>query len=137
MKKPKIRLRVMIPEKIMEDLMVTKVVAEAPNGFFCLKPNHIDFTSALKPGILYYYTADREYFMAVDTGILVKCGSEVRISVLNAVKGEQLDELERRVRREFMRIEHTEESASRALRKMEIDLLQHFIGLEKDLEARW
>lgn len=137
MSKQKMHLKIMIPEHIMENIHVDKVIAEAPNGFFCLKPRHIDFTSALKPGILYYYEEDREHFMAVDFGILVKCGNDVRVSVLNAMKSEQLDELERRVREEFLRIEQAEQSASSALKNLEIDLIQHFIGLEKDLEANY
>lgn len=126
----------MVPEQIMEDLKVDKIVAEAPNGFFCLKPRHIDFTSALKPGILYYYEGEQEHIMAVNSGILVKCGHEINVSVLNAMKGEELHALEERVHEEFIRVQRSEQSASSALRKMETDLLERFIHLEKNLEGR-
>lgn len=132
----KMHLKIMIPEQIMEDLDVDKIVAEAPNGFFCLKPRHIDFTSALKPGILYYYVDEQEHIMAVNSGILVKCGYEVGVSVLNAMKGEELQSLEQRVHEEFIRVHQAEQSASSVLRKMETDLLERFISLEKDLGGR-
>lgn len=130
-----LHLKVMVPEQIMADLQVDKVIADAFNGFFCLKPRHVDFTSALKPGILYYYKENIEHIMAVDRGIIVKCGREVLVSVLHAIKGDNLDELEQRVREEFSRVEKTEQMANTALRNLEADLIQRFIGLDKDLET--
>lgn len=131
----KISLKIMIPEQIVTEQNVDKIIAEAPNGFFCLKPRHVDFASALKPGILYYYESNEEHIMAVDRGILVKCGSEVLISVLNAIEGESLEELEEDVKEKFTRMEKTEEAASTALRNLEAELIQHFIGMEKNLEG--
>ncbi|SMO63189.1 F0F1 ATP synthase subunit epsilon [Fodinibius sediminis] len=131
------QLKIMVPEHIMEDRPVDKIIAEAPNGFFCLKPRHVDFTSALKPGILYYYRGTREHIIAIDRGILVKCGREVLVSVLNAIKGDNLSALEQQVRQEFQRIAKTEQAASTALRNLEADLIQHFIGLDKELDMNY
>lgn len=139
MSEQQMHLKIMIPEQIMEDMKVVKVIAEAFNGFFCLKPRHIDFTTALKPGILYYYSIEegesREHLMAVNRGILVKCGRDVRVSVLNATKSDNLEKLHHRVHDEFLRIQNTEQSATYALRNLEMDLIQHFIELEKGLEV--
>ena len=44
------RLKVLLPTKVLIDEEVTKVVAEAENGSFCILPRHIDFVSALVPG---------------------------------------------------------------------------------------
>lgn len=134
MNKNYIHLKIMEPEQIIADQQVDKIIAEAPNGFFCLKPRHVDFVSALKPGILYYYQEANEKIMAVNRGILVKCGHEVLVSVLNAIAGHDLDKLQDQVREEFSRIEKTEEEASSTLRNLEAELIQHFIGLEKDFE---
>jgi F-type H+-transporting ATPase subunit epsilon len=142
MSEQQMHLKIMVPEQIMENMKVNKVIAEAINGFFCLKPRHVDFTSALKPGILYYYCEDerengsREHLMAVSRGILVKCGSDVRVSVLNAMKSDNLEELHQRVHDEFLRMQQTEESATYALRNLEMDLIQRFIELEKGLEVK-
>ncbi len=51
------RLRVLLPTEVLLDVEVTKVIAEAENGFFCLLPRHVDFVAALVPGILYYTTS--------------------------------------------------------------------------------
>lgn len=130
-------LKIMVPEQILADRQIDKIIAEAPDGFFCLKPRHIDFTSALRPGILYYYAEEQEHLIAVDEGILVKCGAEVLVSVLKASKGEELSELEDRVRDEFQKIEETEQTASFVLKNLEAELIQHFVGLEKDLESQF
>lgn len=134
MNKNHIHLKIMEPEQIIADEQVDKIIAEAVNGFFCLKPRHVDFASALKPGILYFYQGEKEKIMAVDRGILVKCGSEVLVSVLNAIAGDDLGKLREQVREEFSRIEKTEEEATNALRNLEVELIQHFVGLQKDLE---
>jgi ATP synthase protein I len=75
------RLKVLLPTEVLLNEAVTKVIAEAENGSFCLLPRHIDFVAALVPGLL-SFTIDEghEEFLAIDEGILVKCGAEVLVS---------------------------------------------------------
>ena len=90
------RLKVLLPSEILVDQEVAKVIAEGQNGEFCLLPRHVDFLSALVPGIFLYATPDgREQFLAVDEGILVKCGLEVLVSTRNAVSGAELQVITR------------------------------------------
>lgn len=130
----KIHLKVMVPETIVVDATVNKVVAEALNGFFCLKPRHVDFTAALRPGILYYYTNEGENVIAVDEGTLVKCGEEVLVSVINAIEGTDLERLEKEVREKFYLKQEAEQKVQNALKSLEADLIRHFIDLEKSSE---
>jgi len=48
-------LKIMLPAEIFLSEEVTKVVAEAENGFFCLLPQHVDFTAALVPGVFFLH----------------------------------------------------------------------------------
>ncbi len=81
------KLKILIPTIVLVDREVTKVIAEAENGNFCLLPHHIDFVAALVPGILSFTTeGGEEIFVAVDEGILVKCNQEVLVSARNAIK---------------------------------------------------
>jgi F-type H+-transporting ATPase subunit epsilon len=50
------QLKILIPTKILVDCQVTKVIAEAENGHFCLLPHHVDFVAALVPGITFFYS---------------------------------------------------------------------------------
>lgn len=54
------QLKVLLPTEIFLHEPVRKVVAEAPNGSFCLLPAHIDFVTALVPGLLSYETEEEE-----------------------------------------------------------------------------
>ena len=83
-------LKVLTPVETVCDEEVRSVVAEGKDGSFCLKPRHVDFVSALVPGLLSFLHADdgREEFLAVDRGILTKEGPEVLVSVRSAEPGD-------------------------------------------------
>ena len=74
-----LRLKVLLPNEVFLDREVTKVTAEAQNGYFCLLPRHVDFVAALVPGLLSFEDEEgREHFLAIDEGALVKCGSDCK-----------------------------------------------------------
>ena len=124
------RLKLLLPTHVLIDQPVVKVITEAENGAFCLLPRHIDFLTALGPGILTFQTPeDEEIFLAVDGGILVKCGPEVLISTRNAFRGSQLDELKREVEQQFHAIDEQEQRARTAIARMEASLARQFTAL--------
>ncbi len=123
------RLRVFLPMKIFIDKEVTKVVAEAEDGSFGILPKHIDFVSSLVPGILTFQSADGEEFLAVDEGVLVKCGAEVRVSTRNAVLSKDLGMLRQTVEREFRNIDERERKTRSVLAKLEIDFAKRFMKM--------
>lgn len=124
-------LQVLLPERILLEREVQKVVAEAENGSFGLLPHHIDFVAALVPGILSYTADDGEAFVAVDEGVLVKCGDEVRVSVRRAVPGPDLDALEATVRERFRVLDEQEQGMRSALMRLEVDVLRRFAELRE------
>lgn len=80
------RLKVLVPAKVIVDLEVDKVVAKSPDGYFCLLPHHVDFVSSLAPGILSYEDeGGREVSLAIDEGTLSKCSSEVLVATRFAI----------------------------------------------------
>jgi F-type H+-transporting ATPase subunit epsilon len=127
------RLRVLLPEQILLDTEVRKITAEAENGSFGLLPRHTDFVTALVPGILTFTPIDgREEFLAVDEGILVKSGADVRVSTRNAVLGQELGELKRMIEERFKKVDEFEKKSRDALYKMEADLVRRFMELGKN-----
>ncbi|HSK87398.1 MAG TPA: F0F1 ATP synthase subunit epsilon [Anaerolineales bacterium] len=126
------RLRILLPEQILLDTEVLQVTAEAENGSFGLLPRHVDFVAALVPGILAFITTDeREEFLAVDEGILVKCGADVRVSTRNAVLGRELGELKLMIEERFKQVDEFEKKSRDVLYKMEADLVRRFMELGK------
>ena len=126
------KLKVLLPTEILIEKEVTKVIAEAENGSFCLRPRHIDFVAALAPGLLSYETdTGREEFLAVDEGTLVKCGSEVLVSARNAVMGPDLGTLEHIVEEQFRILDEQERALQSTMAKLEASFARQFLELEK------
>ena len=127
-----LRLRLLLPVRTLLDEPVTKVVAEALDGEFCLLPRHVDFVSALVPGILTYVPLEGdERHVAVNGGILVKHGFEVSVSTEEAVAGARLERLRERVEREFLAVDEHERTARSVLARLEAGVLRRFIELQE------
>ncbi|WP_211665502.1 F0F1 ATP synthase subunit epsilon [Leucothrix arctica] len=125
-------LKLLLPTNVLLEESVTKVIAEAQNGSFCLLPRHIDFVAALVPGILTFTHADgKEQYVAVDIGTLIKHGSEVLVSVFNAVRGDDLNHLHALVKEHFIKLDEEQRIARSALARLEAGVMRHFIQLEK------
>ena len=93
------RLKVLLPAELLFEEEVSRIRAEAMNGWFGLLPKHIDFVTALVPGVLTFQPCGKpEEYLAIDRGILVKCGSEVAVSTRNAFRGTEPRETEKRSR---------------------------------------
>ena len=136
--------KVVLPSGVLLEQEAVKVVAEAQNGSFGLLPNHVDFVAALVPGILALTApGGGETFLAVDEGILVKCGAEVLVSTRNAVVG-PLGELRQAVREQFRTLNRRPEALkgadglhafARAFEFVETDDVEEHVDL-LDLEGK-
>ncbi len=125
------KLRVLVPDDIVFDDEVHSLVAEGENGHFGLKPRHIDFVSALVPGLLYFERqADSPgEYLAVDRGILVKQGETVTVSVRNAVGGVSLEELVQTVNSRFLELDDRERMVRSAVARLEAGFLRRVMDL--------
>lgn len=125
------RLEVITPTDVCIDTGVRRIVAEAPEGFFGVLPNHGDFVTDLVPGILVHESAEgREGFLALHSGTLVKCGSHVRAAVQDAIAGDDLDWLREQVETRFRQQDEGERAARAALAMLEAGMIRRFRELE-------
>ncbi len=125
------KLKVLLPAEVFLDEEVTKVIAESQNGYFCLLPKHVDFVATIVPGILSFESGrSREVFLAVDEGILIKCGQEVLISTRNAVQGPDLEQLKRTVEERFEVLGDRERMARSAMAKIEAGFVRRFLEIQ-------
>ena len=124
-------LVVFTPSDSILDEPVTRLVAYGIDGAFGLLPKHVDFTAPLVPGIL---TArrkdDRELFVALDGGVLLKIAGTVRVATRRAVLGTDLGELRRMVREEFLAIDEREREIRSAAARLEAGMIRRFIEIE-------
>jgi len=126
------RLKVLLPTRVVADEDVQKISAEAENGCFTLLPRHIDFVTSLVPGLLSYETEGKESFLATDEGILVKAGEEVFVSVRDAVGGVPLGEVRAIVEERFLTMDERERKARSILAKFEADFVRSFLEMQKN-----
>lgn len=131
MRNESMQLMIIAPDRQVLEAGVEFVQAEAENGFFGLMPNHIDFVTSLVPGILTYRRADTEYFIALDEGILVKSGSEVKVATRTALAGSDLEVLHHAVRDRFRVLDEQEVLTRKALDRLEADFVRRFIEIRK------
>jgi F-type H+-transporting ATPase subunit epsilon len=119
-------LKVLLPFQIFaEKTGVSRIVAETHEGSFGLLLHRLDCVAALAAGILIYETkAEGEAYVAVDEGVLVKTGSDVLVSVRNAIAGTDLGQLREAVQREFLHLDEREKNVRSVLAKMEGDLMR-------------
>jgi F-type H+-transporting ATPase subunit epsilon len=121
-------LKLLLPFQVFADLSgVSRIVAETRAGSFGLLPRRLDCVAALTPGILCYESAAAgEVFVAVDEGVLVKTGADVRVSVRRAISGTDLARLREAVAREFLTLDEHEQSTRAVMARLETGFLRRF-----------
>ena len=126
------KLTILLPGRTLVDREIAKVVAEAPNGAFCLLPRHVDFTTAIAAGIVTFTTLEgEERFVAVDDGVLVTHGDAVHLATPNAVMGADLGRLNERVAEQFDRRDQGQHRAQRAMNRIEAGFVRRFLDIQQ------
>lgn len=124
-------LRVWTPTEVALEAEVTRIKAESEDGWFGVLPRHVDFVTALVPSVVTYTAAEGgEAHVAVDRGVLVKCGRVVMISARNVVKG-SLESLRGAVGEQFQQQRGKEQAAARFGAKLEADLVRRLMEMEQ------
>ncbi|MEZ6032217.1 MAG: F0F1 ATP synthase subunit epsilon [Planctomycetaceae bacterium] len=127
-------LKILLPFRVFDQTSgVLRIVAESSEGSFGLLPQRLDCVTALVPGILVYETqTDGEVFVAIDEGILVKTGSDVSISVRQAIGGTDPAMLRQSVEREFRILDKSERDVRAVMTKLETGFINRFARLQHD-----
>ena len=125
------RLTVYLPTEVFLDEETVKVVAEGPQGSFCLLPRHIDLVTPLVPSILAHLAPDgEERFLAVDGGILTKQGARVRVATRTAVAG-TLGSLRAQVEELLAATIERDKVSRSAVARLEAGFLKRFMSFSK------
>jgi F-type H+-transporting ATPase subunit epsilon len=134
MQPSRMNLKILLPFRIFaEKTGVSRIVAETREGSFGLLPHRLDCVAALAPGILVFETeADGEVCIAVDEGTLVKTGTDVLVSVRNAIGGADLGKLREAVEQEFLNLDEQEKSVRSVLAKLESGFIRRFAAFHHE-----
>jgi len=122
-------LKILLPFKVFaEKRDVSRIVAMTREGSFGLLPHRLDCVASLAAGILVFENqSEGEVYIAVDEGVLVKTGSEVLVSVRNAIGGMSLDKLREAVEQDFLQIDEQEKKVRSVLAKMESGFIRRLV----------
>ncbi len=121
-----------VPAGVLVDRRVTKVVADADFGSFVLLPKHADVAALLVPGLLSFLADDEaEVFVAVDHGVLVKAGADVRVTCQRAALAGDLASAEETVRERFAVRSESEKRARTTLAQLETEILKRVAELRR------
>ena len=112
---------------LLDEPEIKRLVIPTPQGSYGIFPNRLDCMASLTSGIVTYYGADdREYFVAVEEGILVKAGREVTLSVRNGITGADLGSLTAAVEADFQEKKKAQSDLDLALAKLERNFIRSF-----------
>ena len=129
MQSVQMNLKILLPFKVFAQKNdILRIVAMTHQGSFGLLPNRLDCVASLSPGILVFESrSGGEEYIAVDEGILIKTGREVRVSVRNAIGGMSLVKLREAVEQEFLNINEQEQKVRSVLAKMESGFIRRLV----------
>ena len=125
------RLELRTPDRALVDAETLRIVAEGTHGAFVLLPRHADIVVPLPAGVLGYDdAAGARHWVGHDEAVLVKCGAAVSVAALRAVVGDDLGDVRRRVRDDFLAFAEHEAAARGALARLEAGLLRRLLEME-------
>ena len=119
-------MKVLLPFKVLlETGGVRRIVAETSRGSIRFWPNRLDCAAVMVSGILTFETDEGgEQFVALDRGVIVKTGLDVKISVRRAVAGGDLGSLRKLVEAQFNALGEGERQSRALLAKMETEIIR-------------
>ena len=123
------RVKLILPYRTILDKEAEKITAPGIDGEFQILPKHIDATWSLKSGILTIDT-DKKLYFAINTGVVVKQGDIVYISVFQAIAGDSLRELSETVKKSLTELSDRERKAREVLVKLEAETIKKFTEID-------
>lgn len=119
------RFLLTVPSGVLVDQSVRRVSAESVHGAFTILERHADTALLVVPGLLAFHDDENiETFVAVDNGVLVKAGAQVRVACQRAVVSGDLGSAEAAVRSRFLERSESDQRARAALLRLEAEILR-------------
>ena len=121
-------LKILLPFKVFGDVKnVEEVIIETSEGSYGFLPQRLDCVAAVVPGILTYKSAKNDVnYVAVDTGLMIKAGDQVLVSVRNAAGGSDLGKLGDLIKKDFKTQQENEKEAISVVSKLERGFIYSF-----------
>ena len=126
-------LKIFLPFRVFtETKNVSSITIETSEGSYGMLPQRLDCVAALIPGIFTYeIEAEGPHYLAVDAGVMVKAGTEVLVSVRNAIGGADLGKLAEMVKTTFKQQDESLAKVRSVMVKLESGFIYSFDKFRK------
>lgn len=126
-------LRILLPFRVfIETKNVSSITIETSDGSYGMLPQRLDCVAALVPGLFTYeIESEGPKYVAVDKGVLVKAGTQVLVSVRNAVGGADLGKLGEMVKKDFNNQDESNIKVRSVMAKLEGGFIYSFDKFRK------
>ena len=71
------------------------------------------------------------HYIAIDEGVLVKAGTEVLVSVRNAIGGTDIGQLHNSIKKEYVKLDDNERSVRSVMAKIESEIIYNLQKFNK------
>jgi len=126
------RVRIMSCTEVVLDREAVHVTAEDPGGSLGIRPGHAPLVAPLEQSIVTVRTEnDGETYVAVNGGVLVVTGPEVRIASRQAVAGTDMAHLEDTVLKRFQEEAEASKASRTNFERMRLDFMRRVLDFEQ------
>jgi F-type H+-transporting ATPase subunit epsilon len=134
MEKILMNLKILLPFRIfLETKNVSSITIETSAGSYGMLPQRLDCVAALVPGIFTYeIEPGGSKYIAVDEGVMIKAGSQVLVSVRNAIGGTDLGKLSDMVKNDFNKQDENKIQVRSVMAKLEGGFIYSFDKFRKE-----
>jgi len=134
MEKTSMQLKILLPFRIfIETKNVSRITIETSEGSYGMLPQRLDCVAALVPGIFTYeIESEGPKYIAVDEGVMIKAGTQVLVSVRNAIGGADLGKLSDMVKKEFKKQDENKIELHAVMANLEGGFIYSFDKFRKD-----
>ncbi len=129
-----LKLKILLPFRIfLETNNVSSITIETSAGSYGMLAQRLDCVAAIVPGIFTYeIESEGPKYIAVDEGVMIKAGTQVLVSVRNAIGGTDLGKLSDLVKKKFNIRDENKTELRSVIAKLEGGFIYSFDKFSKD-----
>ena len=126
-----IELKIYSPTEILFEGNIKKINFQGKEGFLTILPNHIDYVSSFDTTIINLIDENnKEFFLALGNGVLVKYADRVRITSYKGIMAESLEKLDLKMKELNEKEGEIEKEINKNLKQLEYYMLNNLVELK-------
>ena len=126
-----IELKIYSPTEILFEGNIKKINFQGKEGFLTILPNHIDYVSSFDTTIINLIDENnKEFFLALGNGVLVKYADRVRITAYKGIVAESLEKLDLKMKELNEKEDNIEKEINKNLKQLEYYMLNNLVELK-------